>query len=271
MPPRGPYKKSYKRRLTKKYGTPKRVVPAVRTLQAVVRRAIAKNNNKMLETKRSCQTSTDGVEIAHNSYVDLNPYVLQTTQGTADPTTANTNNRIGDQINLKGVSIRMMLELNERYSDVTFRILVVKCAKADNILRASIFNGLSGNKMIDTLNTERYTFLVDKWVHMKAPNTGNIYASGAGGIPQPSGYADQLNTGAGTQTFSRATKIVKLWIPGTKFSKSGIIKYEDNSSQPKFFDYHLLVYAYSNYTTLQDAWNVGRVNDSVVQLYYKDA
>lgn len=267
---RGYYTKRSKKTGMLRYKKP--TVHAASVLQAAVRRAVTKQIGKVVETKTSCYSPTDGTQIYHNSYVDLNPFLLQTTQGTADPTTVNTNNRIGDQILLKGVSIKMMIELNERYSDVTFRILVIKCAKGDNILRTSIFNGLSGNKMLDTLNTERYTFLADKWVKLKAPNQTPVSSTGLNGeVALGTNAGIEYITDANQQALSRATKIVKLWIPGYKFNKSSIIKYEDNSSQPKFFDYHVAVYAYSNYTTAQDLWYVGRINDAVFQMYYKDA
>lgn len=263
---RGSYKKSAKRALTKKYGAPKKVVPAVRTLQAAVRRLNVKMN-KTIETKQSVYTAPDSIEISHNNFITIvNGNLLQTTQGITDPRTTNTANRIGDSIFLKGVSLKMMLELNSRYSDVTFRLLVVKTARGVTLDRATLFNGLSGNKMIDTLNTERYTIIAQKFFKMKAPNYGSAVDDGAGGIPQPSGYGQ-----VAASTYSRATKIVKLWLPGTKFSKSGKITYEDGSSQVKFFDYHVLLYAYSNYTTLQDLWNVARLNDYVQVMYYQDA
>lgn len=249
-----------KRARSSKYGLKNQY----RLMRQIANRAV----NKNIETKVSVYTRDDGVEISHNNFITLDNNVLQTTNGPNDPRTANTANRIGDTINLRGVSMKMMVELNERYSDVTFRLLVVKAARGDTPTRATLFNGLSGNKMIDTLNTERYTILASKVFKMTAPNTGNIYASGAGGIPQPSGYADNLQS---SQSFSRATRIVKLWIPGNKFTKSGKIIYEDGSATPKFFDYHVLLYAYSNYTTLQDAWNVGRLNDYIKVMYFKDA
>lgn len=222
--------------------------------------------NKNVETKTSVYTVSDGIEIAHNNFVTLDNVVLKTSPGPLDPTTNNADNRIGDTINLRGVAMKMMFELNERFSNVTFRILVVKCAKGDAPTRATLFNGLSGNKMLDTLNTERYTILATKQFKISAPNTGSTVSDGAGGPPQPSGFGNPVSA-----TFSRATRIVKLWIPGKKFSRSGKIIYENGSSQPKFFDYHVVVYAYSNYTTLQDVWNVGRVNDYVKVMYYKDA
>lgn len=222
--------------------------------------------NKAVETKQSNYTSTDGVEITHNNFVTLDNALLKTTPGPFDPTTNDADNRVGDEINLRGVKLKGMLELNERYSDVTFRILVVKCAKGDTPTRATLFNGLSGNKMLDTLNTERYTILASKYLKIKAGNYSSPVADGAGGAPQPSGYG-QLSA----SLYSRQTKMWKIWIPGTKFSRTGRIKYEQGSSQPKFFDYHVVVYAYSNYTTLQDLWNVGRVNDYIRTIYYKDA
>ncbi len=49
---------------------------------------------------------------------------------------------------LRGISIKMMVELNERYSDVTFRMFFVKKAKGDTLTSATLFNGLSANKMV---------------------------------------------------------------------------------------------------------------------------
>lgn len=252
----------------------KATVYAASKLQAVVRRAIAQNNSKMIETKQANSTYSDGVEIVHNNYQSVTDQLLKTTQGVTDPTNFNTQCRIGDTINLIGVKLGMMLELNERYSDVTFRILVVKCAKGDTPTRANLFNGLAGNKMLDTINKERFTVIAQKWVKIKAPNVVPIGDNGGTTeislLTQGTGVYQQTGN-TWSNRLSRATKIVKMWIPGTKFNKSGIIRYEDGSAQVKFFDYHVLVYAYSNYSTYQDVWAVGRINDYIQTLYYKDA
>lgn len=246
---------------------------AASKIQAAIRRAL----NKNIETKTGLQSPTDGVEILHNNYVIITSTPLATIQGTDDAEN-NTGQRIGDKINLKGMSVKFMVELNERYSDVTFRFMVVRSAKGDTPTRSTLFNGISGNKMIDTLNREQFTFLYTKTFKIRSyanvaamngltSNNQQVTLTGAGdsGI-----YAS--NTGyVNTNASSRYTKIVKLWIPGTKFSKSGIIQYENDSTQVKFFDYHILLFAYSNYSTNQDLWYVGRLNDAVVQLYYKDA
>jgi hypothetical protein len=245
---------------------------AASKIQAVVRRALAQN----IETKTGLQTISDGTEIPHNNFVLVGNNPLATIQGTKDEENS-IGERIGDKVNLKGMSIKFMVELNERYSDVTFRFFVVRSAKGDTPTRATMFNGISGNKMIDTLNTERFTFLFKKRFKIRsqantASMTGTVSMNtqlteagvGASGIYSANGNENN-------NALSRYTTIQKIWIPGNRFTKNGVLQYEDNSSQVKFFDYHLILYAYSNYSTNQDVWNVARLNDSVIQLYYKDA
>lgn len=247
-----------------KYKTsPKKVTMAASTIQAMVKRALAKK----IETKRSNFTSTDGTQISHNSFVNVDTKVLATTQGTADPQNQATNNRIGDEIDLKGVAFKFMLENNHRYPEITFRILLVKSAKGDTPTTATLFNGLSGNKMMDTLNNERYTVIFSKYVKVKQPNNASLdYVGGTGYVG--SGLFD------GTKpSTTPATKIVKFYIPGYKFvGKSGKVRYENASDQVKFFDYNVLVYAYSTYAT-SDAlgWQVGVINEYIKVMYYKDA
>ena len=238
-----------------------------RYVKQMINRAIKANNNQMIETKQSNTTSPDGVQIKHNDFVTLTSKVLKTTEGVQDPTIFNSLNRIGDKINVKGVKIKLMAELNERYSDVTFRLLLVRCARGDTPTRATLFNGLSGNKMLDTINKERYTVLFQKYFKIKAPNqstTGAIDVGGGAG--SGFNYANDGDT-----RLSRATKMISAWIPGKKFSRTGVITYNNATEDPKFFDYHVLLYAYSNYSTLQDIWEIGRVNDYIQTLYFKDA
>lgn len=109
-------------------------IGAARTLQSVVRRALARH----MESKMTNQTSSDGVEIGHNSFLTMDSNMLETTQGVGDGTTG-TANRIGDEITLKGISMKFMIELNERYTDVTFRMFVVKKAKGDTLDASTFF------------------------------------------------------------------------------------------------------------------------------------
>ena len=267
MPPKGS-------KYTKKPYSARQTV-AAKKIQAVVRKAIANNNKKHLEVKQAVSTVSDGTEVYHNNFITLDGHLLETTQGVKDPNTSHTECRIGDQITLRGCKIKMMVELNERYSDVTFRMLVVKCAKGDTPTRATLFTGLSGNKMLDTINSERYTVIFQKYFKIKAPNHGVSSTTGTTAevgtiLPPTDGgifYANPYTMNA----ISRGTKIIKAWIPGKAFGRNGVIQYENNGSQVKFFDYQVLLYAYSNYSTDQDTWYVGRCNDYINQLYFTDA
>lgn len=236
-------------------------------LQREIQRTVNRAVNKNIETKESVTQVTDGQEIWHNNFINVVPNLLKTTQGLTDPANVNTNNRIGDAINLRGVSIKMMVELNERYSDVTFRLMVFKAARNDAVDRASIFIGQSGNKMLDKFNSERYTMLYQKWFKITARNQGTI-GNAVITVPPGPGYNHATSD---NQVLSRATRIVKVWIPGKKFVRSGIVKYDNGGEEPKFFDYHCVLYAYSNYSTLQDEFYVARLNDAVINMYYKDA
>lgn len=238
---------------------------AASVLQAAARRAIL----NVAETKKGTNSITDGQEIAHNSYISLADNLVATTQGTQNPDDNTGLNRIGDQIQLQGVSLKFMVELNERYSDVTFRLMIVKCARGDNPTRATLFNGASGNKMLDTINKDRYTIISEKWFKLKSSGMGTEVPVNSDGATDLSGTSIQ-QSGYGWWSQSRATKIIKHWIPGHKFVRSKILQYENQSPMPKFFEYRAILYAYSNYSTAQDLYNVARLNDVVKVMYFKD-
>lgn len=241
----------------------KNPVSAATTIQKAVRAYL----NKNIETKKSNVTSNDNIVIGHNGLVYADSNVLLTTQGVTDPAIGNGGNRIGDEINLKGVSMKFMLENNHRYSDVTFRIFVVKSAKGDVPTTSTLFNGLSGNKMMDTLNTERFTILHSKYVKIKQSTAGGDGALGTSYI------GSGLYDGDASLTQSASTKIVSFYIPGRRFvGKRGIVKYEGGTTQTKFFDFTVLIYAYAVGATSEAlGWNVGVLNEYVKVMYFKDA
>jgi len=232
------------------------------TLQTVARRL--NTMNKTIETKSGVTHVTDGTEYLHNNLYTVSSRFMETNNGSLEIEN-NRGQRIGDKITLSGVAFTMMLELNERYSDVTYRMFVVRSAKGDTPTTDTLWNGASGNKMLDTFNTERFTIMFSKYVKITAPFFGVIPT----GLQQVgSGFA------TGTPSQSRATRIVKFYIPGSKFTKTRVLQYENMSGQVKFFDYHFMIYAYSNYSTVDSgpgAFNVGRMNDCFIKMHYKDA
>ena len=244
----------------------KKSLMQVKNIRGVVNKVLARK----LETKQSNFANSTYQQIEHNNFISLDAALLKTTQGTSDPMDGtNAANRIGDEITLKGVSFKFMLELNERYSDTTFRIIVVRAARGDNPTAANLFTGLTGNKMLDAFNVERYTIVAQKYVKITARNLsmgGNAASDGTTtGIYYNASAANYNNQ-------SRATRIVRMYIPGAKFAKNGLIKYDNGGTSQKFFDYHVLCYAYSNNSTSSAlGYYVGAVSTYVKQMYYTDA
>jgi len=219
---------------------------------------------KTIETKSGVQLITDNILFRHNNANIISSTFMQTGQGTIDAENA-IGQRIGDKITLTGVSFKMMVELHEAWSDVTLRMMVVRSAKGDVPSISTLWQGATGNKMLDTFNTERYSILFTKYVKMVARNMGNL-ASGIQAIG--SGFQ------TGTPTVSRATKIVKFFVPGRKISRNGMVQYENGTGQVKFFDFHFIIYAYSNFQTVDSGplvYQVASLNDCFIKLHYKDA
>lgn len=226
-----------------------------------------RNLNGMIETKEAQWTSVANVQLPHNNtYVvqyaggALNP--LRCSTGADEPMGGNSGSRIGDQITIKGLAIRGMVENAFSRAKVYFRIMLVKCPRGVTPDRASpLFKGCSSNKMIDTVNTEKFTILWQKIFNVQTSN------------PAPSGVTPNINgvpsgstpAGIGTRTFS-------AWVPGNKFGRGGTIRYEDSSStNPKFFDYRIVILCYDWYGTPADINNVGVLNEMYTKMYFKDA
>jgi len=124
---------------------------------------------KTIETKSGSVQITDGTEYLHNTLYLVNNTFLRTTPGNQDMENTQ-GQRIGDKITLSGVSFKFMLELNERYSDVFFRMFLVR--KGDTPNSTTLWQGNSGNKMLDDFNTERYSILFSEYVKITSPFFG---------------------------------------------------------------------------------------------------
>jgi len=66
-----------------------------------------------------------------------------------------------------------LLELNERYVDVSVKVMIVKSAKNDPATDANLWQGASANKLLDTFNTDRFTIMKSKFIKLRAANMGN--------------------------------------------------------------------------------------------------
>lgn len=213
---------------------------------------------RMIETKEASSNVAANTALPHNQVHVAMSLFSNISSGTGDPMNIG-GNRIGDSLVIRGVAIRGFFENALARPKVYYRVMVVKCAKGDILDRGTLFKGVVGNKMIDQMNTERFTIIAQKIFNISA---SNIAASGA---EVPSGAPITASAGGqGTKTF-------KMWIPGKKFCRGGYLQYENGSNQPKFFDYRVVILAYDWYGTPQDVNNVGRINDMYHKVYFKDA
>lgn len=224
---------------------------------------------KTIETKEGQWKTGANVALAHNNITViqapgngqafLNAFQLQFGSLDQDMTNGG-GQRIGDEITVQSVKFHGMVEGALQRSKVYFRFMLVKCAKGDLPTRATLFKGNADNKMIDEINTERYSIIASRIFNVTPPNPGPNTVS-ATGVAEP-----------GVLAGVTGNKIFKIIIPGKKFGRNGVIKYE-NGSQPqvKFYDYVPIFVAYDWYGTPQDVNNVGRINEMYCKIRFKDA
>lgn len=237
----------------------------------------AKVNNlsRMIENKHFTWRTSANINLPHNRVTvlqlqsggDLNPF--RSVNGTDDPMGTG-GTRIGDQITASGLLIRGMFENAFERSRVHYRVMLVKCSKGDTIDDATFMQNITGNKLIDQLNTERFTIIAQKMFTIQTGPPGQATRAGTNGaaLTEPSNAI--WYGGQGTRTF-------KMWIPGRKFGLNGRVTFENNSQgQVKFFDYRVVVIVYDWYGTPTGGGaipnnNVGKVNELYTKLYFKDA
>ena len=254
-------KKSFKKRAFKKA----KRAPMVRLIKQVM--------NKQLETKHVIENFPDGRQFTHMSVTVLDNRPYYSTQGITNPNGAAdsaiaSTARIGDMVLAKGVRYRMFVENNERFAQVKHRFMFVRGpfgGLAPSI--TTLFMGRSDNKLIDDINTSRFTILYDK--------THTIYNSGL--IASPVTQIQDVITAVGLGTYSSANvstqpgcRVITIYIPYAKNNKPKALHYTaDATGDPKDFAYYLLYLPYvvqNTSTTL----NVCKLNDMNKVFYFKD-
>jgi hypothetical protein len=224
---------------------------------------------RMIETKEITHRIA-GTNMAHNfltlfndadSGARYNPFRLS--QGVAD-TDSHQNvggNRIGDQISVKGLKLKFMIENQLERTKVYYRFFLVRAPRGDTPTRATFFKDRSNNKMLDCVDTKRYTVLWQKTLTCTPGNNSANAYSVLTGVP-----AGQ------TAAALPGNRIITAWIPGRKFGRSGNVQYEQASqTNVKFYDYHFMVMCYDWNGTPQDVNNIGYLNEFYSTIYFKDA
>ena len=133
----------------------------------VVQQVIARN----IETKSSNHNVVT-TNVVHNRLTMIDSGLFNTSQGDSDNDMGSTLNRTGDEVNLRGLSIRFLLEMHQSFSDVTYRVMVIKAAKGDTPNLSTLFVGLSTCKILDQINNERFSVVYSKTYKQTARNPG---------------------------------------------------------------------------------------------------
>lgn len=230
-----------------------------------------KRLERMIETKEGGLKTGTNISLPHNQiYIvktsgggDLNPFVCIT--GTSDVMGDAIAQRVGDAVSCRGILFKAYFENALQRSRVHYRIYLVRMAKGDTLTRATFFKNNCGNKIIDQINTERYTIVASKKFTINVTNAAPSNVSATGVAEESAAYP---YAGIGTKAFS-------MWVPGRKFGRDGYIKYENNTAQVKFYDYKFVIMAYDWFGTPDDIAgvfnNVGKLNEGYCKMYYKDA
>ena len=71
--------------------------------------------------------------------------------------------RIGDQVTVKGLTVKAMFETSLGRATVFFRVMLLRGAKGETFGRDQIFKNASANKMIDMVNTERFSIVAPQY------------------------------------------------------------------------------------------------------------
>ncbi len=152
--------------------------------------------------------------------------------------------RIGDEIIGKYINYKIWLSNKSDRPNVLYRIVVYRCPKDESETNhLNIYEGVSPNKMIDYINTEKYTPLFQKFVKITNDTS--------------------LESGA---TLRETSKLISFSIN----LKNQKIKYENSTGFPKYQrdQIRLSITPYDAYGTLTS--DIIASYAMTARVYYKD-
>jgi len=264
-------KRKFSKAFAKKRPAKKRVFKKAKRTPMV--KLIKQVMNRQLETKHVIENFPDARQFTHMSVTVLDNRPFYSTQGITNPngaldSTIASQARIGDMVLAKGVRYRMFVENNERFAQVKHRFMFVRGpfgGLAPSI--TTLFMGRSDNKLIDDINTSRWTIMFDKTYTIK--NTGLIAS--------PVTQTQDIITAVGLGVYSSSnvatqpgSRVITVYVPYAKNNKPKTLVYTgDAGTDPKMYSYYFLYLPYvvqNTSTTL----NVAKLNDMNKVFYFKD-
>lgn len=222
------YKRARRAPVTRKSGGfRKRAVIAAKRKSLV--NLIKKVSLKQAETKTAFSINENN-QLYHNT-VSIRQDLLYTGQGITDANngTSAFNNRLGDTVIGRGVSIKLWLANKKDRPNVMYRIVVFRFTSGDTVTANDIFYSGVANFMLKDYNTEKVKILYSKVVNLQV------------GASQTPTDGQNINYG------KEAHKLIKIWIP---LKNKKVVYESDNSGTPKWSDIGFCVVPYDSYGTL---------------------
>lgn len=184
---------------------------------------------------RKCETK-DAHRILENEQLYHNTPAIQTGfmttyqgVGDADTGTSNYVSRVGNEIILRGLSMKLWLATKGDRPNQMFRIIVYRYKIDGSYSNPPYLSQGTSNYMIRDLDTDQFKILKVKYVNLNVGNVTNTNISGTQWV------------------LKEAHKIVKFWIP----FKNQRYKYKSNDSgYGAYWDIGLSITAYDSYGTL---------------------
>lgn len=190
----------------------------------------------------------ENINVNHNQgYAFTN--LLYTTQGINDNDTGanNYNCRLGDEVQGKGISIKLWIANKLDRPNIMYRLVVFKYQSQSIPTLSSIFVGANGNKIMDDLDREYITPVYQKLFNLQV------------------GYSAYPSGSLGDADGREAHIYKKIYIP----LKDKKIHYNNGGSVPKFVDYGFALIPYDSYGTLTTD-NICSFSYQM-KFYFKDA
>jgi hypothetical protein len=202
---------------------------------------------KQCETKHKT-VSFENNALYHNSLsIPLN-HLIDLTNGDGD------DQRVGDEVIGKYIKFKLWFASKFDRPNVKIRVMVLRVPINEHTGVISPFNNDHGNKLLDYINTEKYTPVYQKFINI---NTNTAIGPDSGLPPPSTGYDWNLKERSVMHSFTIPLKDEK-------------IKFLEGENRPKFqkFNLRFVAVAYDAYGTATTD-NIASYAGNY-RFYYKD-